>query len=86
MGKGLLGSAHGGHLTRAQCHWAMAEIVGGRATDAQLAAFLVGLRAKGETADEVIGLVEAMLEASVPLPYEGRRSTSSAPAATGAIR
>lgn len=61
----------GGHLTRAQCHWAMAEIVGGRATDAQLAAFLVGLRAKGETADEVIGLVEAMLEASVPLPYEG---------------
>src|SRR3954452_18182040 len=42
--------------------WAMGEVMSGEATPAQLAAFAVALRAKGETADEVAGLVRAMLE------------------------
>lgn len=61
----------GGSLTREQCRAAMGQIVAGAATPAQIAGFAVALRAKGETAAEVIGLVEAMLEVSVPLAYGG---------------
>ena len=41
---------------------AMSEILSGDATDAQIAAFAVGLRAKGETAGELAALVRTMLE------------------------
>lgn len=46
---------------------ALERVLAGEATDAQVAGFLVGLRAKGETADEVTGLVEAMVSAAAPL-------------------
>ncbi|MGZ4683661.1 MAG: anthranilate phosphoribosyltransferase [Acidimicrobiales bacterium] len=46
---------------------AMTEILAGTATDAQIAAFIVALRMKGEAVDEVAGMVEAMLEASDPI-------------------
>jgi anthranilate phosphoribosyltransferase len=39
----------------------MGEVMAGEATPVQLAGFLVALRAKGETAAEVAGLVEVML-------------------------
>ncbi len=39
---------------------AMTEIMEGAATPAQIAGFVVALRAKGETADEVVGLVRTM--------------------------
>ncbi|MFN8148052.1 MAG: anthranilate phosphoribosyltransferase [Candidatus Nanopelagicales bacterium] len=42
--------------------WAMARVMEGDATPVQLAGFLVALRAKGETAGEVAGLVSAMLD------------------------
>src|SRR6476646_2885323 len=41
---------------------AMSVILSGDATDAQIAAFAVGLRAKGETAGELAALVRTMLE------------------------
>lgn len=41
--------------------WAMKTLMSGTATDSQIAAFIMGLRVKGETAIEVRGLVEAML-------------------------
>ena len=41
--------------------WAMGEIMAGAATPVQIAAFAVGLRAKGETPVELAGLVTAML-------------------------
>lgn len=48
------------------------EILGGRATPAQIAAFLVALRAKGPNADELRGMLRAVREAStrVSLPLE----------------
>jgi anthranilate phosphoribosyltransferase len=52
-----------GHdLSRDDAHAAMNEIMAGEATPAQIAGFLVGLRAKGETADEIAGCADAMRE------------------------
>jgi anthranilate phosphoribosyltransferase len=52
----------GSDLSRADAHEAMNEIMRGDATQAQIAGFLVALRAKGETADEIAGCAEAMRE------------------------
>jgi anthranilate phosphoribosyltransferase len=50
-----------GHdLTRDEARDAMDEIMSGAATPAQIAGFLVALRAKRETADEIAGCAEAM--------------------------
>jgi anthranilate phosphoribosyltransferase len=52
-----------GHdLTREESRTTMAEIMAGEATQAQIAGFLVALRAKGETADEIAGCADAMRE------------------------
>jgi anthranilate phosphoribosyltransferase len=52
-----------GHdLSRDEARGTMAVIMAGEATDAQIAGFLVALRAKGETADEIAGCAEAMRE------------------------
>ncbi len=50
----------GRDLTRSEAHEAMDSIMRGEATDAQIAGFLVALRAKGETVDEIAGCAEAM--------------------------
>jgi anthranilate phosphoribosyltransferase len=47
-------------FTRRQAFEAMSEIMAGVATQAQIAGFLVALRAKGETPDEIAGCAEAM--------------------------
>lgn len=59
---GTLGSDDAGSVMRA--------LLEGEATPAQVAAVLVGLRTRGETADEVAGMLRAVLEAStrVDLP------------------
>ncbi len=52
----------GHELSRAEARSAMGAIMGGEATPAQISAFLVALRMKGETADEIAGCAEAMRE------------------------
>jgi anthranilate phosphoribosyltransferase len=53
---------HRRSLDASQTSWAMAEIMSGEATPAQLAAFAVLLHAKGETAAELSGLARTMLD------------------------
>ena len=57
-------------LTEEEASAAMAEIMEGAASPAQIAGFVVALRAKGETAEEIAGLVQTMRDYSekVPLP------------------
>jgi anthranilate phosphoribosyltransferase len=51
--------------------WAMAEIMGGEATPAQVAGFAIALRAKGETPDEVRGLAATMISFATPVHLDG---------------
>jgi anthranilate phosphoribosyltransferase len=63
----------GGHdLDTDQTAWAMREILAGEATEAQIAGFAVALRAKGETVEEVEGLVRTMYDNAAPLSVPGR--------------
>lgn len=57
-------------LSREAARAAMAEILDGAASPAQIAAFMVALRMKGESVDELVGMVEAMLEASTPVEVD----------------
>jgi anthranilate phosphoribosyltransferase len=58
-------------LSEAQAGAAMGSVLAGEATPAQIAAFATGLRIKGETAEEMTGLVKAMLAAAAPLAVPG---------------
>ncbi|TMM39600.1 MAG: anthranilate phosphoribosyltransferase [Actinobacteria bacterium] len=64
----------GTELSTEDTAWAMAEIMSGAATPVQIASFAIALRAKGETAAELAGLVSAMLAVAtrVELPAEIR--------------
>jgi anthranilate phosphoribosyltransferase len=59
-------------LSADQTAWAMGEILAGEASPAQIAGFSVALRAKGETVDEVEGLVRTMYEHAQPILVPGR--------------
>lgn len=62
----------GENLSIAQATWAMNEMVGGTASPSQISAFLIALRAKGETVDEVVGFRDAVLEHARDLPVNPR--------------
>jgi anthranilate phosphoribosyltransferase len=59
--------ADGRSLTRAEAREVMGVVMSGEATPAQIGGLLVGLRAKGETADEIAGFAEAMAAHVVPV-------------------
>jgi len=58
------------NLTVDEAREAMGLVLSGQATAAQIAAFLVALRMKGETVDELLGFAQAMRERCVPVPVE----------------
>lgn len=65
---GVLGTLTSrGDLTGEVAAAAMAEILDGNATPAQIAGFIVALRMKGETVEELTGLVAAMVDRSTPV-------------------
>jgi anthranilate phosphoribosyltransferase len=60
-------------LNRSEAATALERIVAGEVSEMESAAFLMGLRVKGETADEIAGLLETMRRMAVPVetPYAG---------------
>ena len=57
----------GKSLEVGEAQQAMEQILAGQATPAQIAGFAVALRMKGETADEIAGLAEAMRRRVAPI-------------------
>ncbi|TDP96092.1 anthranilate phosphoribosyltransferase [Labedaea rhizosphaerae] len=69
---GLLNSLiAGADLAADDTRWAMDKIMSGDATSAQIAGFVVALRAKGETPAEVAGLAEGMLTHATRVDISG---------------
>ena len=68
-------------LDRDSARGAMDQIMSGEATDAQIGAFLIALRCKGETVTEVAGFAEAMREKATPI--SGGRGTKIDTCGTG---
>lgn len=62
---------NGSDIDRSDAAAAVSEIMSGRATDAQIGAFLAALRTKGESAEEIAGMVDAMMDAAVPVSIDG---------------
>ncbi|MFJ8849414.1 anthranilate phosphoribosyltransferase [Streptomyces sp. NPDC102437] len=62
----------GENLTADDTAWAMDRIMCGEASDVQIAGFAVALRAKGETIDEVSGLVRTMYAHANTIRVPGR--------------
>jgi anthranilate phosphoribosyltransferase len=57
----------GDHLTADHAAAVLAEVMGGRGGEVQTAAFLIALRAKGETVPELIGLARTMRSLAAPV-------------------
>src|SRR5882757_6419886 len=60
----------GRSLAREISRVTMTEILDGAASPAQISAFVVALRMKGETVEELVGMVDAMLAASERVPLD----------------
>ncbi|RNB58661.1 anthranilate phosphoribosyltransferase [Brevibacillus gelatini] len=60
----------GNDLTRAIAEEAMGEIMDGKATPAQIGAFLASMRLKGEQVEEIIGFAKAMRARAMRFPIE----------------
>ncbi|GGR35383.1 anthranilate phosphoribosyltransferase [Agromyces mediolanus] len=60
----------GEDLSVSDAAWCMEQVMTGQAGEAQLAGFLVALRVKGETVDEIVGFRDAILEHALPLQVD----------------
>jgi len=61
----------GASLSTEQSSWAMERVMLGEATPAQFGAFVVALRAKGESVDEIVGLVSTMRRFAESVEVDG---------------
>jgi anthranilate phosphoribosyltransferase len=57
--------ADGSNLTEKEAQEVMLQIMHGTASESQIAAYLMGLRIKGETVEEITGSVKAMREMAI---------------------
>jgi anthranilate phosphoribosyltransferase len=57
-----------GDLSQEQAGAVLAEIMAGNGSETQIAAFLIALRTKGETVDEIAGLAATMRSLATPVP------------------
>jgi anthranilate phosphoribosyltransferase len=71
----------GDHLTADHAAAVLAEVMEGRSSEVQTAAFLIALRAKGETVPELVGLARTMR--ALAAPVETRRGDLVDTAGTG---
>ena len=72
----------GTDLERAQARAALVEILEGQVEGVLIASFLTALTAKGETADEMTGFIDAMIDAARRFRSVRTRWTSWAPVVT----
>lgn len=72
IGEAIRKAADRGDLTPQEAREAMGEIMEGRATPAQIAAFLVALRMKGETVEEVTEFARVMRNHALPVKTSRR--------------
>ena len=63
----LAAISDGRDLSRDEAREVMGEVMRGEATPTQIGGLLVGLRAKGETVEEITGFAEAMREHVLPV-------------------
>jgi anthranilate phosphoribosyltransferase len=61
----------GSDLTAADAGWAMDQLVLGEVSPAQISGFLIALRAKGETAEEIAGLASVLRSHATPVRIPG---------------
>ncbi|MBE0479320.1 anthranilate phosphoribosyltransferase [Candidatus Aerophobetes bacterium] len=59
------------NLSKAQAKEVMSEIMQGKTTSSQIAAFLTALRMKKETVEEITGMAEEMMDKAVSFPWNG---------------
>jgi anthranilate phosphoribosyltransferase len=60
----------GEHLTTDEASAALAKIMNGQSTDAQIAGLMIAMRAKGETVDEIVGFARTMRDHGVKITIE----------------
>jgi anthranilate phosphoribosyltransferase len=61
----------GNDMTRQEAHWAFGQIMDGQWNEAQTAAVLTALAAKGESVEEIAGAAQAMREHVVKIETDG---------------
>jgi anthranilate synthase component I len=71
------------NLTAEEAEQAMQIIMSGQATPAQIAGYLIALRMKGETVDEIVGSARAMRSYATPVPVRGNGRSLLDTAGTG---
>ncbi|MCP2265922.1 anthranilate phosphoribosyltransferase [Promicromonospora thailandica] len=67
----LAGLMTGTDLSQAEASWAMDRVMTGEVSPVQLAGFLVALRAKGETVEELAGLTDSMVRHATRIDVPG---------------
>lgn len=63
----LAGLVQGNDLSRDLAYDVVSAMLAGQVSDAQIAGFLIGMAAKGETTEEILGMRDAMFAVSTPL-------------------